>query len=213
MADLAKRLDEVVGSVAIVFNDQKAHGDPVRLRIGHPAERALPVNIRISGHRSHQFQTFRWQGQCPPAGIPRSYARGWRKPPPPQRPHPGGGDGCQGWSSDRKRVHASAARRSVISRDGRDARPVEVGPPAGATDAGSTSSKLLSAAAKRQGDKARVVTLLHADQHAALAFRSRAGDDIAHIGRRRNRFAGNFHDDIACREAMVGGHATRTRHR
>ena len=76
--------------------------------------------------------------------------------------------------------------RSATSRDGRDARPVEVGPPAGATDAGSTSSKLLSAATKRQGDKARVVTLLHPDQHAALAFRTRAGDDITHIGRRRD---------------------------
>ncbi len=76
--------------------------------------------------------------------------------------------------------------RSVICRDGRDARPVEGEPPAGATDAGSTSSNLLSAAAKRQRDKARVVTLLHADQHAALAVRSRAGDDIAHIGRRRD---------------------------
>jgi hypothetical protein len=73
--------------------------------------------------------------------------------------------------------------RSLISRDGRYARPVEVGPPAGATDASSTSSKLLLAAAKRQGDEARIVTLLHPHQHAPLAFRPRAGHDIAHIGR------------------------------
>src|SRR4029079_3182390 len=34
--------------------------------------------------------------------VPYSYARGWRKTPPPQRLHPSGGDGCQGWSSVRK---------------------------------------------------------------------------------------------------------------
>jgi hypothetical protein len=88
-------------------------------------------------------------------------------------------------------------KRSVISRGGRDARPVEVELPAGATDASSTSSKLLSAAAKRQGDKARIVTLLHPHQHAALALCSRAGDDILYIGRGRNRFAGNFDDHVA----------------
>jgi hypothetical protein len=37
------------------------------LRLGHPAKGTLPVNIYISGHRSHQFQTFRWQGQSPPS--------------------------------------------------------------------------------------------------------------------------------------------------
>ena len=59
MADFAERLDQIVGGVAVVLDDQKAHGDPVRLRIGHPAEGASPLNIRISGHRSHQIQSIR----------------------------------------------------------------------------------------------------------------------------------------------------------
>ena len=51
MADLAECLDQIVGGVAVVLDDQKAHGDPIRLRIGRPAEGASPLNIRISGHR------------------------------------------------------------------------------------------------------------------------------------------------------------------
>ena len=71
--------------------------------------------------------------------------------------------------------------RFVNCRDGRDARPVEVEPPAGATDAGGTSPKLLSAATEWQGDKAHVVPFLHANQHAALAFRFGTGNDIADV--------------------------------
>ena len=55
MADLAEGLDEIVGGVAIVFDDQQAHGDPVRLRVGRPADGALPLKFETAGHGLHQF--------------------------------------------------------------------------------------------------------------------------------------------------------------
>ena len=55
------RMARMNGGVAVVLDDQKAHGDPIRLRVGRPAGGARPLNIRISGHRSHQFQSIRWQ--------------------------------------------------------------------------------------------------------------------------------------------------------
>src|ERR1035437_10633003 len=68
----------------------------------------------------------------------------------------------------------------------------------------SCSSKK-SAVADRQGDEAGVVTLLHPYQHAALAFRTRAGNHLAHVGGRRNGLAGDFQDYIAGRKtAFVG---------
>ena len=173
MADLAERLDQVIRGVAVVLNDQKAHGDPIRLRFGRPAERALPLNIRKDGHRSHQFQSFRWRGQLPPAMGPISYARGWRRPPPPQRPHPSGGDGCQGWSSRSKvaqlRSHfrnfaGTGTMPAPLRSDHRRGRRMPAGRP----------QSRVSAAAQRQRDEARVVTLLHADQDAALCLRVRA---------------------------------------
>ena len=42
---------QVFGSVAVVLDNQKAHGHPIRLRFGYPTERSLPINIRIRGHR------------------------------------------------------------------------------------------------------------------------------------------------------------------
>src|SRR6188472_482346 len=85
-----------------------------------------------------------------------SYARGWRRPPPPQRLHPSGGDGCQGWSSVRKWPNQKPLPE--FCRDGRDARPVEVGPPAGATDAGGTSPNLVSQPLPRGSATKRVLS-------------------------------------------------------
>jgi hypothetical protein len=57
MANLAERLDQIIRGVAVVLDDQKAHSDPIRLPVGRSVDRALPVNIRKEGHRSHQFQS------------------------------------------------------------------------------------------------------------------------------------------------------------
>ena len=48
-----------------------------------------------------------------------------------------------------------------------------------------------------QGDEAGVLTRLHANQDAALAFGTRTREDRAYVGGRGNRFASNFKDDVA----------------
>ena len=59
MADLAERLDQIVGGVAVVLDDQKAHGDPIRLRIGRSADRheprEYPHRVGIGHTNSSQF--------------------------------------------------------------------------------------------------------------------------------------------------------------
>ena len=71
-----------------------------------------------------------------------------------------------------------------FSRDGRDARPVEVDHRRGRRMPAGRPQTRVSAAAQRQRDKARVVTLLHADQDRPFALRPRGRDDLAHIRRR-----------------------------
>ena len=65
----------------------------------------------------------------------------------------------------------------------------------------------MSAAADWQGDEAGVVTRFHPYQHGAFTFRARACDYVAHVGRRRNGFAGNFQDHVAGGKAVIGGDA------
>ncbi len=67
--------------------------------------------------------------------------------------------------------------------------------------------KTMSAAAERQGDETRVVALFDAKQNATLSFSARARDNIAHIGRRRNGFAGDLEDHVSGRETVIGGNA------
>ena len=69
--------------------------------------------------------------------APNFVREGWRKTATPSTTPPSGGDGCQGWSSLRKRANQSSP--SGIWRDGHEARPVEGRPTGGATDAGGMS--------------------------------------------------------------------------
>jgi hypothetical protein len=55
MTDLAKRLDQIVRGVAVILDNEQAHGAAIRLRLSRSASGTLPVCIRIEGHRSHQF--------------------------------------------------------------------------------------------------------------------------------------------------------------
>ena len=163
MADLAECLDQIVGSVAVVLDDKKAHGDPIRLRFGRPAKGAsrdyshkcasvtpIPVNSVakfIAGLSALSLNPLVIREGV--AGLARH---------PLNDPTPAG---------------ATDARVGVLEkdRDGHEARPVEVDPPAGATDASGTSPNLTcSPAADRQSDEAGVVTRFHPQQHGAFAF-------------------------------------------
>src|SRR5450631_3659558 len=128
MTDLTERLDQIVGGVAVVLDDQKAHGDPIRLRIGHPAEGASPLNIRISGHRLHQIQSNRQpvnsQGKDMPHFVREGVADLAR--------HPLNDPTPAGATIARVRVQ-TGSRRTIrfagfpeLGRDGHKARPVEV---------------------------------------------------------------------------------------
>lgn len=92
---------------------------------------------------------------------------------------------------------------SKIAGTGIKPAPLRANPPTGATDVGGTSPKRVSAAAHWQGNKARVVTLFHSNQHAALSFRTRARNNVAYVGRRRNGFAGDLKNYVASRESVV----------
>ena len=92
MADLAERLHQIVRGVAIVLDNEKAHGDPVRLRIGPAAERTLPLNIRRWGHRSHQFSVHSMAVRTRPA-PPRSLTPAGTSPARPAPKHTRGGGG------------------------------------------------------------------------------------------------------------------------
>jgi hypothetical protein len=43
VADFAKGLHEIVGGVTVVFDNQEAHGGPIRFGVGILAEAMLPV--------------------------------------------------------------------------------------------------------------------------------------------------------------------------
>src|SRR5689334_6635872 len=66
-----------------------------------------------------------------------------------------------------------------------------------------------SASSDRQGDEARVVSGLHAHQHVLAAVLARAADGLAHIAGSRHRLAADFEDDVAGREAVLGGYPRR----
>ena len=76
MPDLAKRLREVVGSIAVVFNDQKPHGRPA-LSIG-----LLLRGTKLLERRDHDTSQYaiRFNRRAPPIGIG---ARGGGVSPPP----------------------------------------------------------------------------------------------------------------------------------
>src|SRR5262245_54038953 len=196
---LTEGLDEIIRSVAVVLDDQEAHGDPIRLRFGHPTERALPVEIWISGHRSHQFQSIPWR-------VPGAFTRGGgRYPPPPLRPHPSGGDGCRGWSSYRKRPPSKRARLPQLPGRARQPVPLRADLPAGATDAGGCPQN--SPAREREGNESQAVTLFHSNENASLTFRASLVDHVAHVSRRGHGFAADLEDHIASREPLVRGNA------
>jgi hypothetical protein len=75
-------------------------------------------------------------------------------------PIPSGGDGCQGWSSDRDRTGDRAYPVPEICRDGHKARPAWFVPPAGATDASGTPQTRLGFA-DWQSDESGVLTRFH----------------------------------------------------
>ena len=137
---------------------------------------------------------------CLGQGSPQSYARGWRRPPPPQRLHPSGGDGCQGWSSVRKwpndrfrNFAGTGATPAPLRSDHRRGRRMPAGRP---------QSRVL-AATERQRDETRVVALLHSDQDGALALGPRRCDDLAHIRWCGDGFPGNLENDVTCREPVI----------
>ncbi len=131
---------------------------------------------------------------------PYSSAWGWRKPPPPQRLHPSGGDGCQGWSSVRKwsndhfrNFAGTGATPAPLRSDHRRGRRMPAGRP----------QSRVSAATERQRDESRVIALLHPDQDGALALGPRRCNDLAHIRWRGDGFPGNLENDVTCREPVI----------
>src|SRR4029079_6719678 len=68
-----------------------------------------------------------------------------------------------------------------FSRDGRDARPVEVDHLRGRRMPAGRPQTRVSAAVQRQRDEARVVTLLDADQDCPFALCPCSRDDLAHV--------------------------------
>ena len=116
VADLAERLDQIVGGVAVVFDDQKAHGHvAVPAEADRPRRPVTAINIVLHRSRSNALPSERNI-----ARNVRGVARLTRHPL--DQLHPGGGDGC---------------RERSWYRRGRALRPApRVRPPAGATDAG-----------------------------------------------------------------------------
>ena len=48
MADFAKRFGEIIGRIAVVFDDQEAHGDPAVATIGQVPGGALILRTILS---------------------------------------------------------------------------------------------------------------------------------------------------------------------
>jgi hypothetical protein len=104
-----------------------------------------------------------------------------------------------------KQMDRQARRLSGISWDGHEARPVEVDGRRGRRLPAARPNLKTSAVADRQSDEAGVVTRFHPQQHGTFAFRARAGDFLAHVGGRGNGLAGDLQNDVAGREAVIGG--------
>src|SRR5262249_21760034 len=118
MTHLAERLGEVVGSVAIVFDDQETHDEAA-------VSRDVPRGGNEQGWADHSDTVFNCRdgrtAKLP--SQPAGKCEGRRVDPPPlNRPRPGGGDGC---------------RNEIRPEWGRAIGPSPwFEPPAGATDAG-----------------------------------------------------------------------------
>ena len=57
MADLAQRLDQIIGGIVVVFDDQQAHGSPFGLDIVYRSCRStLPINVSGQSHQVHRYQ-------------------------------------------------------------------------------------------------------------------------------------------------------------
>src|SRR5208282_3804209 len=112
MADLAERLDEIIGRVAIIFNNEKAHGVMPWLgsRMTGSPHRSILFTSRVRQYRPSMLAaapalpSTPWIGHLPARSASRNIAwsgrgigRGWRAAArhPRYRLHPGGGDICR----------------------------------------------------------------------------------------------------------------------
>ena len=98
---------------------------------------------------------------------------------------------------------------SGISRDGPRSPSRWGDPPAGATDASGTSPNFVQPLPTGSATKRVLSPVFTRISTRALAFGARAGDRLAHVGRRRNCFAADFENYVAGRETVVGGDAGR----
>ena len=168
---------------------------------GRPADGALPVNIHIREHRSHLFQSFRRRGSIPSSNQPPSNGEGGRPRHPPLY-HPSGGDGCQGWSSNRK--GAGSGDLSGISRDsGHDARPVRADHQRGRRMPVARPQSRVRCSPSGRATKREPLPFF--TRRSTLCFPSVRAFATTEFGGCRNRFAGDLEDYIAGGEAMVGG--------
>src|SRR5262249_3135607 len=101
MADLAKRLNEIVGRVTIILDDEQAHGS-YQMGAGHAR-----ISRGCVAHSSLHWCRFHWSAyiaRSPPPPLGQGGKRGSTKGAggPPRRSStidPGGGDGCRAlWS-------------------------------------------------------------------------------------------------------------------
>ena len=112
MADLAECLHQIIGGVAVVFDDEKAHG-------------GVSPNWQINLDRDGGLITDEVVSHGSPGKRLAEKVRGRQAPArhPLDRLHPGGGDGCR-------------EAELVFGGDGPYGPSPRVRPPAGATDAG-----------------------------------------------------------------------------
>src|SRR5215831_12498977 len=116
-----------------------------------------------------------------------SYARGWRRTATPSTTPPQRGRRMPGLELGQKPAAPFKQPLPEISRDGHEARPVEVGPPAGATDASGTSSVRYQPAPTGKATKrmlspffTRISTLRFPSVRAlAMTLRTSAGVETA----------------------------------
>src|SRR5262249_1149240 len=111
VADLAKRLHQVIGGISVIFDDQETHDESTVSRIGD-----FPYGRSMLDYPNHSVTTL----SCPDLGTgtflgPKRARGGEVAPPPLDQLRTGGGDGCRsgvdGWGRACARPPGSNRRR------------------------------------------------------------------------------------------------------
>ena len=187
MPDLAECLRQIVGGVAIVFDDQETHDESAVSWISDVPRRGTVLDCT-----NHSGTISKCPGVGPRGDGPsqREKCEGRRFDPPPlNQLRTGGGDGC----------------RNEVRRDG-DGRRAR--PPGSNRRRGRrmpTVRPIRSGLAEPQRNELRRVARLHPHEDRTLAVLLRVFERAADIGRIGNLLAADLENDVAGLDALVGG--------